>query len=97
MYPVTIPSIVLSQYPVTNPSIIGTVNIYSPHFSRSLTDHLKAGEKALEEVLTGVGEGQRPELGHHDAVLLAVLPVGVALQEATAVGHLSLLDLELMQ
>jgi len=62
-----------------------------------LTDHLKAGQEALEEVLAGIGHGQRAELGHHDAVPLAVLAVRFAPQEATAVRHLSPLDLELVQ
>lgn len=61
-----------------------------------LTHLLKAWEKSLEEVFTRVGHGQGTKLRHDDAVLLTVLPVGVALQEPAHVGHISPLDLELV-
>lgn len=62
-----------------------------------LTNHLKAGQEALEEVLAGVGHGEGAELRHHNAILLAVPPVGVASQEATHVRHLASAHVELVQ
>lgn len=62
-----------------------------------LTDHLKARQEALEEVLAGVGHGDGAELRHDDAIPLAVLLIGVASQEAAHVGHLAAADVKLVQ
>ena len=62
-----------------------------------LTHHLKAGQEALEDVFTGVRQGEGTKFWHHDAVPFTILPVGLAVQEATHVGHLAFCDGELMQ
>lgn len=62
-----------------------------------LTYHLKTRQEALEEVFTGVGQGQGAKFWNHDAVLLTVLLVDVAAKEATHVRYSAVPHPELVQ
>lgn len=58
------------------------------------TGNLKAWKEACEDVLARIRHGYCAELRHHDAVLLRVVDVRVAPQESTAVGNVTVTDVE---
>lgn len=61
-----------------------------------LTWNLKAREEPSEDVLAWVRCGQGAKFRHHNSVLLQVLYIRVTVQELTAVGHLTIFNVETM-
>lgn len=61
-----------------------------------LTMHLKAGQEALEEVFAWIRHCNRTKFRHHNAVMLSVFLVAIAVQEAAHVCHFSILNMKLV-
>lgn len=54
------------------------------------------GKESSKDVLAAVRHNHGSKLTHHDEIFLRTTHVGVAVQEADAVGHLTVTDVEVV-